>query len=245
MTEHRRFPAEVLVQQHVLRHRTDPVLAAQDVRDAHQVIVDDHGHVIRRIAVRLDQHLHVDLRIRNFDFAAQHVGEATDALVRNFHANDVRLTGRNTPFGGCRSSDETTSVVARVFTARGLLGAKLIQSFRRAEAIERMTGVEQTRCVLLDRSPCRSLCRYDAAAAADVGTFVPIESEPSQRIDDHAFRRARAARNVGVFDAENELAALTAREDLIDQRDIGGADMRIARRRRRHSGANGHARDSA
>ena len=37
------------------RRGRDPLLAAQDVTDRHQVIVDDVGEVIGRVAVRLEQ----------------------------------------------------------------------------------------------------------------------------------------------------------------------------------------------
>ncbi len=91
-----------------------------------------------------------------------------------------------------------------------------------------MTVVEQTRRVRAVDVFALALT-IGAATAAYVRTFVPIEAEPSQRVDNHPLRRARAARHVGVFDTQDELAALAAREDLIDQRDIGGSEMRIPR----------------
>jgi hypothetical protein len=49
--ELRALPAEPVEQQQVLGRGGDPLLAAHDVRDAHQVVVDDDGQVVGREAV--------------------------------------------------------------------------------------------------------------------------------------------------------------------------------------------------
>src|SRR5690606_4452245 len=45
---------------------------------------------------------------------------------------------------------------------------------------------------------------------------------------------------IGVFDAQQKLAAVQPRETQIEQRDICGTDVRIARGRRCNTGADGH-----
>ncbi len=60
MHEHWLLPAEVTVEQDVLRHGGQPLFAARHMGDLHQKVVDDIGHVIGRHAVTLDEHLHVD-----------------------------------------------------------------------------------------------------------------------------------------------------------------------------------------
>ena len=60
MQKLRRLPAEGLIELHVFGRRDDPLFGADDVADAHHVIVDHVGQVIGRKAVRLQQHLIVD-----------------------------------------------------------------------------------------------------------------------------------------------------------------------------------------
>ena len=48
--------------------------------------------------------------------------------------------------------------------------------------------------------------------AADVGPFVPIEAAPAQRFEDRPLALGGAARSIGILDAQDELAAVLARE---------------------------------
>ena len=75
MPEARQLPAEGLVEQHVLGRGGDPLLGADDVGDLHEVVVDDVGEVVGREAVGLEQHLVVDVVVREGDVAAQLVAE--------------------------------------------------------------------------------------------------------------------------------------------------------------------------
>jgi hypothetical protein len=45
---------------------------------------------------------------------------------------------------------------------------------------------------------------------------------------------------VGILDAQDELAAVLAGEAEVEQRDVGGADVRITGRRRSDTGTNLH-----
>ena len=67
-----------------------------------------------------------------------------------------------------------------------------------------------------------------AVGAADVGAFVPGEAEPAEGVEDHLLGGGDEAGAVGVFDAEDELAAALARVDVVDQADVGGADVGVA-----------------
>ena len=51
----------------------------------------------------------------------------------------------------------------------------------------------------------------------------------ASKIDRFVIRRA--ARAIGVLDAQDELAAVLFGEAVVDQRDVTGADVRVARRR--------------
>ena len=55
--EPRHLPAQPLVEQQVLRRRGDPLLTTNDRVDAHEMVIDDDGHVVRRKSVGLEDDL--------------------------------------------------------------------------------------------------------------------------------------------------------------------------------------------
>jgi hypothetical protein len=67
-----------------------------------------------------------------------------------------------------------------------------------------------------------------AVGAADVGAFVPGEAEPAEGVEDHLLGGGDEAGAVGVFDAEDELAAALAGVDVVEQADVGGAYVGVA-----------------
>jgi len=93
MAHFRHFPAKILVQQLVLGRRVNPLLATNDMGNAHQMIVHHIGEVIGGHAIRLQQYLHVDLLPGDFDLTPQAIIDDADALLRHFHANHMRGAG--------------------------------------------------------------------------------------------------------------------------------------------------------
>ena len=69
MHEDRRLPAERLVEPEVLGRGRDPLLGADDVGDAHEVVVDDVGQVVGGQAVALEEHLVVAAGVREHHLA--------------------------------------------------------------------------------------------------------------------------------------------------------------------------------
>jgi hypothetical protein len=67
-----------------------------------------------------------------------------------------------------------------------------------------------------------------AEGATDIGAFVPMEADPLEGVEDHLLAGGDEAGAVGVLDAENELAAALLGEDVIEQADVGGADVGVA-----------------
>jgi hypothetical protein len=59
-----------MVELDVLGQRREPFLGANDVRDPHQMVVDDVGQVIGRESVALQEDLVVHLRPLEADLAA-------------------------------------------------------------------------------------------------------------------------------------------------------------------------------
>ena len=69
------------------------VVAANDVRHAHVVVVDDDAEHIGRGAVAAQQDEIVELGILDGDFALDHVGDRDGAVLRCAQADDVRGRG--------------------------------------------------------------------------------------------------------------------------------------------------------
>src|SRR5688572_31490762 len=67
---------------------------------------------------------------------------------------------------------------------------------------------------------------------ADAGSFVPLEAEPAHRLENAGHHVVRRSFGVGVFNAKDERAAVSAREQPVEQRGTRAADMEISRGRR-------------
>ena len=87
------FPAESVIQKVILRRRGQILAAADDVGDAHEVVVHDIGKVVGGHTVGLDQNLVVQLLDIDLDVAIDNIVKARHAALGNFLADDIRLPG--------------------------------------------------------------------------------------------------------------------------------------------------------
>ena len=69
---------------------------------------------------------------------------------------------------------------------------------------------------------------------------VPLEAEPRQPVEDRCDRGLGGAGAVGVLDAQQERAAVMAREQPVEEGGARPADMQEAGRRRGEAGDYGH-----
>ena len=81
----------------------------------------------------------------------------------------------------------------------------------------------------------RSDCRYGPCSAADIRALVPVEPEPPQVLEDARLRLLRRSLGVGVLDAQDERAVLAVREQPVEERRAGVADVQLAGRTRGES----------
>ena len=138
MREHRRFPAEILVEQQMLWCRRNPFLTAHDMGDAHKMVIDNIGEMVSRQAVRFHQHLHVDNIIFERNFAAQRVLNNTSARCGNFHTDNVRNTVA-VELGDIFSGQcQAGAIIFWRLLCRHLCGAGGCELLRRTIAFERM-----------------------------------------------------------------------------------------------------------
>ncbi len=87
------LPTEGLVEKDVLGGGGDPLFGADDVGDAHEVIVDDVGEVVGGEAIGLEQDLIVDVVVIEGDVAAEFVAEGGTGVLGDAEADGERLAG--------------------------------------------------------------------------------------------------------------------------------------------------------
>ena len=73
--------------------------------------------------------------------------------------------------------------------------------------------------------------------SADVRALVPVEAEPAQPVEDAGDHVGRRALDVGVFDAQDERAAVAPRVEPVEERRAGAADVQVTGRRGREADA--------
>ncbi len=240
MHELGQVPAEGAVQQHVLGRGRDPLLAADDVGDAHEVIVDHVRQVVGRKPIGFDQHLIVDLGIGDGDGSAQAVVEHRLALVGHRQAHHVGLAGGSPRLRRGRIQSATTPIISQVsFLGRHLLAAQGVETLARAKATVGRTGLEQARHVLGVDGQALGLA-IGPEFAAHVGAFVPLEAEPAQGAKDGLLAARGRARAVGVLDPQHEGASVAAREGQVEQGHVGGPHVGVARGARGDANARCH-----
>ena len=227
--EDRRLETEILIDEDVLRNRGEPFLAARHMGDLHQVVVHHIRHMVGRHAVGLQQHLHVDGFPRDFDRAVDAVDELARALGRDLHAHDMRLAGLDALRHFLGGKVEAKAVIFRRLAGGALRLAHLLQPLGRAEAAEGMALVQQFLAIGLIHVLAVGLA-VGTVGAADIRAFRPFEAAPFQRVQHLLLEFRRRARGVRVLDAQDEGAVVLFRKEVVEQRDIGGADMRLAGR---------------
>ncbi len=133
---------------------------------------------------------------------------------------------------------QRAAVVARGLATGHLLGTHLVQLFGGAEAREGMAHVDQLLGVLLVDLATFAL-PVRTVRTADVRAFGPGDAQPVQRIENLLFGLTGRAQLIGVFDPQDELTAMLLGEAVVEQGDVGGANVGIPSRRWRDASANG------
>ena len=231
------FPAERLVKQVVFRRAGEIFVAAHHVANRHRVVVDHVGKVIRRHAVRLDEHHVVEFRAVHADVAIEHVVKRGLARERHVLANHVGFACGDALlhlFGG---KMEAMFVIFPNFALRGGFFAARVQLLIRAEAIVRLAGFDELLGIRQIHALTRTL-DIRAVVAADIRAFVPLHADIAERVVDHVYRALDIAALVGVLNAENERAVVLFCIEIGIQRAAQIAQMHITRRRRGKSGSN-------
>ena len=244
MAEHRHLPLERAIELHVLGERRQPLLGADHVGDAHQVVVHHVGQVVGGIAVALEQDLVVHLGTLEADVTPQRVADDHRVVARHGQAHHVGLAGRAPRAGLFGRKRSAAPVVAGGELLLPLLGAQRLQPLRRAEAEIGAAPAQQLLRVLPVDLGALALT-VGTMRSADVRTFVPRQAQPAQRLEDHPLAGGMASLPVRVLDAEDELAPAPAGPRVVEQGDVGGPYVRVAGGGRGDARADGHSLDGS
>ena len=231
------LPAERLVQQVVLGRAGKILAAADDMGDAHQVIVHNIGKVVGGHTVSLDQNLVIQLLDIDLDVAVDNIVKAGHAALGDFLADDIRLTGGQ--LGGNLLGGEAAamSVIVGHLAGGALRLVHFVQALLGAEAVVRLAGLDQLLGILLEHAHALAL-DIGADRAADVGALVPGQAGGLQRIVDNVCGTLDQTALVGVLNAQDKGAAVVARLQIGVQSRAQIAYMHIACGGRRKAGTN-------
>ena len=202
------------------------IVAADDVRHAHIVIVDHHRQHIGRRAVRTQQDIVIDLGILHRHPALNRIFDHGFAFLRRFQPDDERCAS-----GRFRRVAVAPAAVVTQWLLGGALGrAHLFQFFGRGVAAIGVACIEQ----LLRHF---GMARF--AGRLEHGFTVPIESQPVEPGNDRVDGCLSRTGTVGVFDPEQRLAAMVAGIEPVEQGGAGATNVEKTRRRRGEAGDDG------
>ena len=150
--------------------------------------------------------------------ARRHADADGARLVRRLELGDLLGRERQAP-----------AIVDPAFALRVRLGARGLQPLLRAVAEVRVAvrqkafgrGLVAIEPLGLEIRPVRS---------ADLGTLVPLEPQPAQALENSADHLRRRTLEVGVFDAQDERAAVPPGEEIVEKRGTRAADVQVAGR---------------
>ncbi len=211
-------PAHGIVDLRLPRRVREVVVAANDVGDAHVMIVDHDGKHIGRRAVRAQQNHVVEVLVLPRHAALNAILHHRFALARSLQAHGVWcILG---PI--LRAAVAPRAVIAgRAALLHGAL-AHRGQFFRRRVAAVGFALFQKLKSHLPVPPRHRELVENLA---------LPIEFEPFQPVDNGRNRRISGSRAVRILDPEQKLAAGVMRVQPIEQRGAGSANVQKAGRR--------------
>jgi hypothetical protein len=199
------------------------VVAANDVGDAHVVVIDHHGVHVGRRAIRTQDDEIVEVFGLEHDLALHVIVDNDIAAERGLDADD-----RGNAFGRFGLvAIAPVAVIARGFAGSAGFFAHLVELGGRAVAV---IGVAHFHQLAGDFSMA-----IGAAELAD-RLAIPIEAQPLEAIDQRNNGGFGGAFAVGVLDTEQHLAALVLGIGPTEQRRAGASNVEIASRGRGETG---------
>ena len=200
------IPAKRLIQAVVFGRGGNVLIASDNVGNAHQMVIDDVGKVVGRIAVGFDEDHVVQFLVLHRDVSVEFVVEGRCAFGGVVLADDIGLTLRKIFFNLFLRQMQAVLVVHADFLAIDDLGQRR-QSLLCAEAAVGLSLVDQFLRVFAVNTGAHALTLHIRAnAAVLVGTFVLDEAGIGHCALDDIDSAFHIASLIGIFDPQNEIA---------------------------------------
>ena len=207
--------------------------------DGHQVVVHHVGEVVGGQAVGLDEHVVVQRGAVHLHVAVEQIVKTGLALGGHVLADDVGLARLDAALDLLRGEMQAVLVVFEGLALLLRLRARLVQPLPGAEAVVGAAAPDQfLRIGQVEVAPLR--LDVGAVLAAHVRAFVVGKAGGGQRGVDLFHRAGNFALLVGVLDAQDELAAVAAGEQIGVKRRAQAAQVQITGRAGREAGADFH-----
>ena len=220
------LPAHGPDQRKLAKGIVEMIVAADHMRDAHVMIVDNNRQHIGGRPVRAEQDEIVEFRVVHGHRALDAIFDRHAAFLRGLQPDDEWRTFRC--FG--RVAIAPAPVVAHGLLRRALRLAHRLQLCRGRVAAIGVSAVEQL---------IGDFRMAFGAGELEDGIAVPVEPEPLQAVEDRVNRCIRRARAIRIFDAQEEFSAVMPCKQPVEQGRTRAADMQETRWRR------GKTRDNA
>ena len=211
-------PAKRIVDLLLARRVDQVIVAANDMGDAHVVVVDHHGQHIGRGSVAAEQDEIVEVFVLPDDAALHLILDHGFSGLGRAQANGRLDPGRG--FGRIAVAPQAVVKTGAALGA-GFLAHRR-ELFGRGVTIIGLAGRQQA---------FGDLAMTACAAELVDDLAVPIELEPFEAIQDRGNRCVGRSLPVGILDPEQHLAAVLARIEPVEQGRAGSSDMEKTGRR--------------
>ena len=227
------LPSEGLVEQHVEWGRGKPFLAADDVGDFHEMVVNDVGQMIGgQLVGTLEEHLVVEYLALDDHLAADEVVHVDFLSRLHQEAHHILLAVLYKLVDLLLRHGER---VAHHAAGRGVvleilyLVALGLQFLGGVEGDVCLAGLEQLVYVFLIDVAALALPVW-SVLAAERHTLVELDAKPAERFDDIILGSGNKTIAVGVLDAEHQVAVVLAGEQVIIQGCTHASNVQSTRR---------------
>ncbi|OIQ70399.1 hypothetical protein GALL_479880 [mine drainage metagenome] len=208
----RNLPAHALIDLGLAGGVVQVVVAADHVGDPHVVVIDDHGEVIGRRAVRAQQDQVVEILVLEGHVALHLVGDQGLALSRGPQPDHIGLV--------------------RVIIAVAITPGRTDHPALGAGGLALMRQFVGGHVATIGRAARQHLL-HDRAVAIGAGELehrllVRRQAQPAEAIEDRLHRRLGGALAIGVLDAQQELAADMLGVKPVEKRGPSRANVHVA-----------------
>ncbi len=234
----RRAQAQRFEHQQLARCVRQVILAAQQMRDLHQGIIDRVGEEECRRAVLAPHHEIAQMHAIDLLGAMHQILELELSAGRNAKAQRGRRARGQACPARAGVEQRTGTGVTRRAARRQLRAAAELELRTAAEArIGPLLRFEPRQERRVDPTPLR--LAVGAAGSAATRALVPLETKPAQVVLEARHMRLGSSRGVRILDAQQESPAQPPRQQQVEQRRAHVAQVQLARGARGKTGYDG------